>query len=1093
MQPGFCIIHANHLETLADIAIQHCRNEPLGVLDKEVVLVQSNGMADWFKLKQAAATGISASMEFPMPASFLWQMYQQVLDGELIDRASPFAKDSLQWRLLRLLPDLLEQPEFARPSHFLAQDSGHTKCFQLAQKLADLFDQYQLYRAEWITAWESGKLLGLGPDEAWQASLWRAIIDDLPAPERLRSRAHLHAAFLKALEGDTPQGLPKRLYLFGISSMPKQLLEALYAMSRHSQLLLMILSPCQEYWGDKGSPALENFAATNPLLDSWGEQGRDFLRLLQDYQPDASALQHTQEINPYADASSLTRGDSMICHLQQAILDNRLPDEKQPLPARPGLYFYPCYSRQREVEILHDKLLELFANNSDLGYSDLVVMMPDVDIYAPHIEAVFNRYDYSDSRHLAFSISDRHQHDLPFYQALDYLLGLPDARLTLSEVVSLLQVESVRKCAAIDADDLEQLSHWIHDSHIHWGLNGRHKQQLLQLSNEEDSDWRGRNSWQAGIDQLLAGYCAGDQALFADSVNLDEVSGNQGVLLGQLAAFIERLDVFRKRLSAQQSPSGWQHTFDDLLSNFFSVETDDDRLLLGQLNNALDAWLGDCELAAFNALLPLSQARQGWQNKLSSNGLSQQLSFNGITFCTLMPMRALPFKQVFLLGMNDGAYPHETQIMDFDLMCKAYQPGDRNRRDDDQYLFLEALMSVRDSLHISWVGRDIKRGVDIPPCTLVGQLRDLIERCWQSDSGGSACDILTTVHPLAAFSKSYFVAAANGPSPTTYAHEWLVLHQPPRQDTPLKNDTASPDRDHTTTPLTDWQLAALLKAPIDIFYRDRLKVHFVELQETSADDEPFSLNNLERWGLRNHLLQALLHNEDGGLDHWRCNGALPVGGFGEAALAVEHTTAASIQRRWQEKLDAAHACEPRDLCLSLNTHEHSYRLQTSLDPLWETPAGLLQAIPTASNIQHKLGWKFDKLALCWVRHLAASAQGLKLSSLVVARDKRVELAPLPPHLAQQLLERLLLVYHHAWQQPLPFAKGQLMLDKKAPDLGLDELTESELLTRLQQHWPADNSDAAREQALPFFADLLYRPLLQALDSATQTRKQEPAS
>lgn len=1091
MQPGFCIIHANHLETLADIAIQHARNEPLGVLDKEIVLVQSNGMADWFKLKQAAATGISASMEFPMPASFLWQMYQQVLAPELIDSPSPFAKDSLQWRLLRLLPGLLERPEFARPGHFLAHDGGQTKCFQLAQKLADLFDQYQLYRADWITAWETGKLLDLGPDEAWQASLWRAVIDDLPASERQRSRAHLHAAFLSALKGDTPPGLPKRLYLFGISSMPKQLLEALYAMSRHSQLLLMILSPCQEYWGDKSAPELDGFAATNPLLESWGEQGRDFLRLLQDYQPDEIALEHTQEINPYADAAALTRSDSIICQLQQAILDNRLPAIDQSLPANPGLHFYPCYSRQREVEVLHDQLLKLFANDNKLGYSDIVVMMPDVDSYAPHIEAVFNRYDYNDARRLAFSISDRHHQDMPFYQALDYLLGLPDARLTISEVMSLLQVEAVRSRAAIDSDDLEQLNHWIRDSHIHWGFNSRHKQRLLELGDEDDNDWRGRNSWQAGIDQLLAGYCAGDQALFADSVNLDEVSGNQGVLLGQLSAFIERLDIFRKRLSTPQSPLDWESTFTDLLSGFFNVEADDDRLLLGQLNTALSAWLADCELAVFAAKLPLSQARKGWQNKLSSNGLSQQLSFSGITFCTLMPMRALPFKQVFLLGMNDGAYPHETQIMDFDLMRNAYLPGDRNRRDDDQYLLLEALMSVRDSLHISWVGRDIKRGTEVVPCTLVGQLRDLVERCWQGDDGSSACDILTTTHPLAAFSKSYFVPSADAPA--TYAHEWLALHQPLDAGTNTTLTTSTDVASNSVESLFDWQLAAILKAPIDIFFRDRLKVHFVEPQEAAADDEPFALNHLERWILRDDLLQSLLADDTCELDQWRRNGALPVGGFGEAALAAEHNAATSIQRRWHEKLDTTQSREPRAIDLALSVRGRAYTLHTSLDPLWSTPAGLLQALPTASNIYSKQGCKFDKLALCWVRHLVACAKGLSLTSLMVARDKRLELAPLPQLRAQRLLERLLLVYQLAWQQPLPFAKGELIFDKKAPDLGLDALTDSELLASIQQHWPSDNTDTAHEQAIPFFAELLYRPLHQAIDAATEAREQEVSS
>src|SRR5699024_5884547 len=179
-------------------------------------------------------------------------------------------------------------------------------------------------------------------------------------------------------------------------------------------------------------------------------------------------LARTQEINPYAPAAEHTRSDSIICQLQQAMLDNRQPDAAQQLPVDPGLAFYPAYSRQREVEVLHDKLLSLFAADESLQYSDVVVMTPDIDRYAPHVEAVFNRYAKSDARRLAFSISDRHDNDTPLYNAVDYLLGLPSQRLTFSEVFSLLQLPAIRARAGIAEDDLEALYNWIEATCIRW-------------------------------------------------------------------------------------------------------------------------------------------------------------------------------------------------------------------------------------------------------------------------------------------------------------------------------------------------------------------------------------------------------------------------------------------------------------------------------------------------------------------------------------------------------------------------------------------------------------------------------------------------
>ncbi|WP_163103843.1 exodeoxyribonuclease V subunit gamma, partial [Acinetobacter baumannii] len=77
-------------------------------------------------------------------------------------------------------------------------------------------------------------------------------------------------------------------------------------------------------------------------------------------------------------------------------------------------------------------------------------------------------------------------------------------------------------------------------------------------------------------------------------------------------------------------------------------------------------------------------------------------------FCTLMPMRAIPFRLVCLLGMNDGDYPRQQSPLDFDLMRNDYRPGDRSRREDDRYLLLEALLSAREQLYVSWVGRSIR-------------------------------------------------------------------------------------------------------------------------------------------------------------------------------------------------------------------------------------------------------------------------------------------------------------------------------------------------------------------------------------------------
>jgi exodeoxyribonuclease V gamma subunit len=135
-------------------------------------------------------------------------------------------------------------------------------------------------------------------------------------------------------------------------------------------------------------------------------------------------------------------------------------------------------------------------------------------------------------------------------------------------------------------------------------------------------------------------------------------------------------------------------------------------------------------------------------------------------------MRAIPFKAVCLLGMNDGDYPRRSPRADFDLMGLPgmSRPGDRSRRDDDRQLMLEALLSARQVLYVSWSGRSVRDNSEQPPSVLVSQLRDEIDLLW----GKGTAEGLTTVHPLQPFSRAYFEA---GSGLQTYAKEWRAAQR----------------------------------------------------------------------------------------------------------------------------------------------------------------------------------------------------------------------------------------------------------------------------------------------------------------------------
>src|SRR5690554_2923231 len=529
IQPGFHAIHANHLEDLRRAVVYLCRQTPMPPLENETFLVQSNGIAQWLKLALAekasddpnGGLGIAAGMDFLFPARFIWQAYRAVLPEGEVPETSPFDKRRLVWRLYRLLPDRVHSDDAFLPlARFLEGHDPELRRFQLAEKIADLFDQYQVFRADWLSAWEQGREImitargeekALDADARWQPRLWRALVQDVDTLAHT-SRSQIHTRFMalgQSGQPANPQRLPRRIVVFGVSSLPRQALEALHVLSRFCQVVLCVHNPSQFYWADivsdrdllnaqrrRGRPhptlsvtdpdQLHQHA--NPLLAAWGKQGRDYIRLLDEFDnPETYGEQFVTPDNRI-DIFSEHGHSNEPCLLHQLQNDiynltplSEIRDQQRLVdPARDrSLSFHEAHSPQREVEILHDQLLAAFNADTTLRPRDVIVMVPDINVYAPHIQAVFGRHDTGNLRHIPFTISDQGQrHHEPVLIALETLMSLPRSRFGASEIISLLEVPGIRDRFDISEDEIPLARRWVEGANIRWGLHGEHRQSL---------------------------------------------------------------------------------------------------------------------------------------------------------------------------------------------------------------------------------------------------------------------------------------------------------------------------------------------------------------------------------------------------------------------------------------------------------------------------------------------------------------------------------------------------------------------------------------------------------------------------------------
>src|SRR5471032_3273312 len=896
--PGLLILHGNQMEQLRAAVFQWLRNHPLGALESETILVQSNGVAEWLKIALAEEMRVCAATRVALPARFLWETYRGMLGRERVPARSAFDKGPLTWRLMRLLPTLLADPVFTPLRHFLADGEAERR-LQLAERLADLFDQYQVYRADWLDDWAQGRdqlrnarneAHPLPEDQRWQGQLWRAVIADVEPHERELGRATVHTEFVRAsAAGEEPLGrLPRRIVIFGVSALPYQSLQALASLSRYTQVLLAVPNPCQFYWGDiiegrellrtahrrqqlrngqdlGAIPLEELHAHSHPLLASWGRQGRDFIRMLDEFDEASAAAaaendaggDHTAPLR--IDLFSDGEGNTLLSQVQAAIRD-LLPLSEHPQIPPPdddrSIEFHVTHSVQREVEVLHDQLLAMFADGSGLRPRDVVVMVPDIDTFTAAIHAVFAQHRRSDPRYIPFEIGDVNDRSVnPLLVALEWLLRLPQQRCRQSEVRDLLDVPALSSRFGLHDDDLPTLGRWIEGSGVRWGLDQQHRSGLgLGPAGEQ-------NSWLFGVRRMLLGYASGEDAAFAGIEAYGEVGGLDAALAGSLAQLVEALLHWRAVLAQSHSPAEWGVQARALLAAFFKAGEEGDRLTLAHLDDALNNWLETCEGAQYDEAVPLAVLREAWLGLLDEPTLNHQFVSGGVTFCTLMPMRAVPFRVVCLLGMNDGDFPRRAPKADFDLLAQPgmARPGDRSRRDDDRYLMLEALLAARDKLYISWVGRNVRDNSEQPPSVLVSQLRDYLKTGWNMQD----LHARTTEHALQPFSRRYFEAGGL----LTYAREWRAAHVDDAADA-AQTELPPYELDEKFR-LKLIALTQFMRQPVRYFFRQRLGVTFGENALVGEDEEPFSLNALERY-----LLEDVMLNDAGApeqMDEVRAN------------------------------------------------------------------------------------------------------------------------------------------------------------------------------------------------------------------------------
>ncbi len=1025
VESGLYLFSSNRVESLLEaMGCRLAQNLLNSVFAPEQIVTPSRAMGRWVNLQLAQHSGIAANIYYSLPASWIWNLITHVLAD--VPEQDPLGRASSSWKIFSLLPGLIQQPAFSQLQHYLDNDKSDLKRWQLSVKIADVLDRYQLYRPELIRDWSKGKP-GTGKHGKWQSSLWQELIKGHETTHRVFVIDQL---LEKLHHKPRSNKLPQRFSLFVLSTLPPLFVEILHALSKHCQIDIYHHSPTDQYWADlvnRRAIARKRlltpdetayYDTGNELLASWGRQGQAFQDLL---------LNHNDSLVVESDDFK-DSGNNTLLHQLQSSIFNLSEDDGVIDAGDKSLQLHICHSPLRECQILHDQLLNALEADNSLTPEDILIMVPEISRYAPYIEAVFNKDESASRPTIPWNLSDTTVADEhPLIRSFFFLLNLPNSRLTVSEVLSCLDIPELRKRFDLKAEAVENIHYMVTQSNVRWGADEQHKKELGLPPILE-------NTWKQAGQRLFSGYAMGDgmgeSNLWNDAIApLDISSTEKALSLGKFWLLFELLNKWRGLLAKDKTSDEWQKTLNKLLDDFFANLGDNDQFgsveyskesdgKIQQIRDVLDTLTTN---AGDNLITP-DLLQQWLKDSLGEQTVNGRYFSGGVTFCGMRPMRSLPFKVIGLLGMNNKPFPRFDHPVEFDTLKDHWKQGDPVKGDEDRYLFLETLLCAREKMIITYSGRDLKDNSERQPSVLVRELLDYIDEQYTTADKGAASTAITIEHPLQPFSTVNYQPG----NPHSHDKYWFEVCEVNNLKKELVSAGSISDSDSPNTTWPDYILPdykksdsdgtdkviylnrfrQFFKHPVKFFFNEQLKLYLTE-HETSNDEESFNLNALEKWQIKQDMLDAHLQGKNIDRKSLSARGQLPHGPVSE----LEFT---------QTRMDVTNTLE--ELEPYLGSQAESRRIELTLDDNVLAgqvgncikTKGLLHR--TASRLQGKniLPAWIDHLALCASRQLPENENSTMLTS-----DRHIQFKRLDQNEAEVYLKLFVKLYREGQKRPLP--------------------------------------------------------------------------
>ncbi|WP_331828298.1 exodeoxyribonuclease V subunit gamma [Candidatus Blochmannia sp. SNP] len=1099
------IYHSNQANLFKKLLISIMSNKLLSnPMQSEIILTEHSIIDQWIQIELANHFGIACNITFMTLTSFIQNIVDNVTpNGSIVNN---FSRSIMYWKFMKILSQTKIKKNCPIIEKYLNHDVNQQKISQFSEQLVDLFTQYLIYRPDWLNSWQSNKIIDYldNTHQIWQSKIWRCFLENTQCNQQ-EPNSNInplqHCIYVLKNLKKINWNLPSRIFIFGITSIPPIYFKILKFLSYHIDIYLWFINPYYHNPNDTSDQnsygrtqqanqlynnnslyssssvstriySRNNHANINhPLLNSWSNTARNTLFLF-------TQLTDKIELKSFV----IPKKDSVLHIVQKDILEfynyktNIQTDDNIPIPKPRQRYILPpadqsitchiCHSVQREIEVLHNTLLLMITNDPLLTPGDIIVMASDIHRYEPAIQTVFNSIQ---GRHLPFNIGDKHKKNIhPIISTFLNILKISSSRFTSEEILSFLTVPSIAARFNMNKEKIELLSQWIVKSGIRWGLDNFTMHNFnFPVTNQ--------NTWNFGLTRMLLGYAIKDQnKIWEKILPYDDITIREHTnIIGQLGEFLKTLKKWRDRLNHPYTLKKWKFYFKEIIDDFFYHDHLDSK------NNKILLLLKDCcrnilesgIQAEYTQTISITALREKLCYKLHQNKIIHRFIPNVINFCDITPAFCIPCKVVCFLGMNDNLFPRNTILPDFNLIAKNPRKNDNNIYEKDCYSFLLAFLIAQERIYISFIEHSMYDNTINYPSALINELFEYIAlNFYLKEHKNIEIDInikyirqrLCQWHNPFPFSPENFNPDNDKQS---FAKEWL-----PTLNINTPNSRAIYPNFNTSLPhyaikkIIFQDLYNFYRHPVRMWFQKRLNVYFDQNTSKLLNDEPFSVDGLNRYEVNTKLTNYLIYDKNIDELYYSiyASGILPYGAFGELYWAKQHS-------------------KMRILANQIKEHHYIEKYNLDISLVFDT----IELVGQLTTVQKNglIRWKAQYLSmkdilLLWLEHVTYCAIGGKGDSRLFGVDDVWHFPNFSKSHAKKLLLILVLGYCTGVNTPvlLLYQSGGAWMnhvfDWNTKKISSNPSCQKEACRKLIQIWKGTKYSLFRESYDPYLRKII---------------------